>query len=326
MDVLFYSALLCVGIYLLVRSSYYVIRSLSAISRYIGVSEFVLSFLLLSLATSLSELTVGVNAAITGVPQLSLGDVLGTNLVNITLVLGLITIIGKSVKLREYKQFEGTRLANLLLVSAPFVLLIDGQLSRIDGAFLLVLFLVRIAVIIRNKDAFPDKKTFKHTMEQHVKHTASSRKQFITRILIFFASSLVLIASAYTIVYSVTHISEVIGISEFIIGLFVVAIGTSLPELTVGLRAVRSGKSAVSVGNLFGAVTINSTLVLGVVSVIQPIHIQDVQQYGVTFVLTISAILLVYYFLRNKHVMHAREGYILLAVYIIFLLAESASI
>ncbi|MCA1806679.1 MAG: hypothetical protein LC687_02280 [Actinobacteria bacterium] len=246
MDILFYGALLAAGIYLLVRASYYVIRSLSAISRYIGVSEFILSFLLLSLATSLSELTVGVNAAISGVPQLSLGDVLGTNLVNITLVLGLITIIGKSVKLRDYKQFEGTRLTNLLLVSAPFLLLLDGQLSRLDGIFLLTLFLIRIALIIRNKDEYADKKTFKETMEQHVRHTASSKKQFMARILIFLASSLVLIGSAYTIVYSVTQISEIIGISEFIIGLFVVAIGTSLPELTVGLRAARSGKSAVS--------------------------------------------------------------------------------
>jgi|AntRauTorcE11897_2_1112592.scaffolds.fasta_scaffold00062_22 cation:H+ antiporter len=326
MDILFYGVLLAVGIYLLVRASYYVIRSLSAISRYIGVSEFILSFLLLSLATSLSELTVGVNAAISGVPQLSLGDVLGTNLVNITLVLGLITILGKGVKLRDYKQFEGTRLINLLLVSAPFLLLIDGQLSRIDGVLLLTLFLIRIALIIRDKDAFADKKTFKETMEQHVRHTASSKKQFITRILIFVASSLVLIASAYTIVHSVTRISEIIGISEFIIGLFVVAIGTSLPELTVGLRAAKSGKSAVSVGNLFGAITINATLVLGVVSLIEPIYVQEVQQYAVTFALTIGAIFLVYYFLRNKHVMHAREGYILLFVYLIFLLAESASI
>jgi cation:H+ antiporter len=246
--------------------------------------------------------------------------------VNITLVLGLITILGKGVKLRDYKQFEGTRLINLLLVSAPFLLLIDGQLSRIDGVLLLTLFLIRIALIIRDKDAFADKKTFKETMEQHVRHTASSKKQFITRILIFVASSLVLIASAYTIVHSVTRISEIIGISEFIIGLFVVAIGTSLPELTVGLRAAKSGKSAVSVGNLFGAITINATLVLGVVSLIEPIYVQEVQQYAVTFALTIGAIFLVYYFLRNKHVMHAREGYILLFVYLIFLLAESASI
>lgn len=318
--------LLGLGIFLLVKASYFVIKSLSAISRYIGLSEFILSFLLLSLATSLSELTVGVNAAISGIPELSLGDVLGTNLVNITLVLGLITLIGKGIEMRDYNQFAGTRLTNLALVTMPFALLLDGDLSRVDGVILLVLFLIRIVLIARDKDVFAEKKTFKPTMEQHVQHTASSKKQFVARIVTFALSSLTLIGSAYLIVFSVTRLSEAVGVSEFIIGLFVVAIGTSLPELTIGLRAARSGKSAVSVGNLFGAITINATLVLGTVALIEPIYIDSIRPYAITFILTIGAILLVYIFLRNKHVMHRREGIILLLVYATFLLAEFLSL
>lgn len=311
------------SIFLLVRASYFVVQSLSAISRYLGVSEFILSFLLLSLATSLSELTVGVNAAISGIPELSLGDVLGTNLVNLTLVLGLIAIIGRSIKLRDYKQFASTRLANILLVSAPFVLLIDGRLSRFDGAILLLLFIAHIAQIARNKEEFTTKKTFKETMQRYVQYTALTRKEFLTRISIFLVSSLVLIGSAYMIVYAATNISEAIGVSEFVIGLFVIAVGTSLPELTVGLRAVRNNKSAISIGNLFGAVTINATLVLGVVALINPIHISDPLQYVITFTMTIGTILLVYFFMRNNHIINARNGAVLLAVYSLFLLLQS---
>lgn len=315
-----YAGLLLAGIFLLLRSSYFVIQSLSAIARYVGISEFILSFLLLSLATSLSELTVGINAAVSGVPELSLGDVLGTNLVNITLVLGIITIVGKGIKLRDHNQFARTRLTTLLLVTMPFILLIDGQLARLDGVVLLGLFLLHILRILNDKETFTNKKTFKQTMEAHVRHTAASKKQFMSRIAVFAVSSFVLIAAAYVIVFSVTRVSHIIGVSEYLIGLFVIAIGTSLPELTVGLRAVRSGKTAISIGNLFGAITINATLVLGVVAIIHPIRIHDIQQYTVIFSLTIGAILLVYYFLRNKQTLHIKEGAILLLVYVLFLL------
>lgn len=318
-EVLFYLTIIGVAVFVLVRSSYYVVRSISAIGRYLRFSDFLISFLLLSLATSMSELSVGINAALTHTSELSLGDVLGTNIVNMTLIFGLITVIGGGIVLRDYDQFKQTRIETLILISAPFLLLLDGNLGRFDGLILLSLFVFHIYRISQDREEFVKKKTFKHSMVPHVYHTAASKRQFIGRIVTFVVSVSLLLASAYATVVAVTKLSAVFGISEFIFGLFVVAIGTSLPELIVGLRSIRTNKESISVGNLFGAITINSTLVLGLVSLINPIDITDIAQYAVTVGLTLLTVLVIFGMLAKKHTVARWQGFLFLGAYLLFL-------
>lgn len=310
---------LAVTIFVLIRSSYFVISSASAIARYLRVSNFLISFLLLSLATSLTELSVGVNSAVSGVSTLSLGDVLGTNLVNLTLILGLVAVIGGGIKLADYEQFKKTRLVTLLVVSTPFLLLLDGTLSRIDGIVLIILLILRLWLLINNNSESTTQ-SYKLSTEKHVYHTAENRKKFWTNIVVFSVSCAILVGSAYGVVHSVVQISELLGVSKFVIGLLVIAVGTSLPELTVGIRSIRSDNESMSLGNLFGAVTINSTLVLGVVSIISPISVPEIHQYAVTVGLTLLVIFLIYAILSGgRHILNRWQGVLLLVIYFVFL-------
>ncbi len=310
------------AIFLLIKSSFYVVRSLSVIARYLRISEFVIAFILLALATSLSELTIGVNAAVAGIPILSLGDVLGTNVVNLTLILGILAVAGNGVKLDDYKQFKDIRTMTVVLLIMPFLLMYDGALSRLDGLVLLVLFVYHLLSLARtekNRKILP----LKLSLHAHAYHSISSRRHFIQAIFIFILAVCFLVGSAFIAVQSIEGITRTIGVSEFIIGLFIIAIGTSLPELTVGLRSIRDKVASVSIGNIFGAVTTNVSLVLGIVALIEPIHVTEPQQFILTAAVTLLIVLFLFTVLRKKHIISRRTGIILLLVYAGFITMQS---
>ncbi len=324
MNLLILLFLLAVGIFLLIRSSGYLISALSAISKQLHLSKFVISFLLLSLATSLPELSVGINAAIAKESVLSLGDVLGTNIVNIALILGLVAIIGGGIKVQDYHSFKQIRLITLVIVVAPFLLLLDGTLSRLDGVLLLGLFVFRLWLFAKD-NGYIESAYHLHLSDKNHSPSATAKKKLMHQFIRFFISAVVLIGSAYLVVSSVVGMSELLGVSSFVIGLFVVAIGTSLPELMIGLRSVSSHSESISVGNIFGAITINASLVLGIVAIIHPIQVESFAQYLVPAVVTLLSISLVYWFLRSKHTITRPQGLLLIAVYIAFIIIQAQS-
>ena len=300
----------------------YVVRSLSAMARFLHFSEFVLSFLLLSVATSLPEITVGINSALSGVPELSLGDILGTNIVNLTLIMGFVSVIGGEMELKDYKHFKEGRVISFLFICAPLILLVDGSLSRLDGIFLLVFAVLNAVRMLAERDIVIKKKAFRPHLAPHAAHTIETKEDFIKKAVTFALSVPILLFAAYLMVVSVTNISQEFGIPEFLIGIFVIGIGTSLPELSIGIRSVKSDRDGVSLGDLFGSAVMNSTLILGIVSLIEPIYLTAYNNYIVTGIFTVFVILLAFMFLRKKSSITRKEGIILLIVYAAFVTTQ----
>jgi len=316
--------LIIVGLLVLVYSGVYVVHSISALARFLGISEYTISFILLAIATTLPELSVGVSAAASGDPGLSLGNVLGTNIVNITLILGLVAVISGKVELADYEDFRKTRFSIFLLVISPAILLIDGALSRMDGIILLFLFLwniyrtLHLGVKYGRRTPGP--------LEGGAAGVAGklleNRRKFSRRFFIFTISVAALVASSYLVVYSASNLSLVLGLPEILIGILVVALGTSLPELSLGIRSAVEGKGSVPFGNLLGALVMNSTLVLGVTAVISPIGVAESSIFWISAVFMAASVLLVFYFLRTRHFLVRREGIALIFVYTAFLLIQ----
>lgn len=311
------SILLALSIFVLIKSSYFVVLYLMRLSKQLKISLFIVSFLFLSVSTSLAELSVGINAAVANNPELSLGDVLGTNIVNLTLILGLLAIISGKLKLGDYEQFKQDRPFILFAILLPFVLLLDGTISRIDGLILLGAFTVHTAVLFNRAQELSQKTSFKRSILEKVPYRKVSKAKLTHSFIFFTISVLFLLGAAFGTVSSITYIAETLGVPEFILGLFVVAIGTSLPELTVGLRSILGKKSAISIGNLFGAATINVTLVLGIVAVIKPIEITQMPLVLATGVATIVVLAISMISLgRRGHYVSRKMGIALILIYI----------
>ncbi|MEX0877705.1 MAG: sodium:calcium antiporter [Candidatus Spechtbacterales bacterium] len=308
-----------VGIFLLIQSGKRVVGSLGAMARFLGISEFVLSFVLVAFATSLPELTVGINSALLGISELSFGDILGTNVINFTLILGTVAIVGGNIALKDYEHFRKNRFFELALLLSPLVLMLDGALSRIDGTILLLLFTWNIIRLLDVDDMILGKKVFRPHLAEHVHHKAETRKEFFKNLAVFLASVTFLISAAILIVYSVRNLSVAFGLSRILVGVLVVGVGTSLPELTIGIRSVRRKMGGISLGDIFGSGVINSTLILGIVSLISPIHLENKLSLFVGLIFTVAAFLTVLFFLRKKKsTISRKEGFVLVAIYILF--------
>ncbi len=304
-----------VGIVALVYSSKYLLSSLAGITKRLKLPIVVVGVLLLALSTSLAELTVGIHAALNATPALSLGDVLGTNIVNLTLILGVIIVINRGVKIAKNQLPKQLKLTSLLAVATLLIVMLDGALSRTDGVILLSIFVIHV-VSTYNIDR----------INQHIKHKLHNRTKHqipVQLFAVFIASAIVLIVSGFAVVNSAVSIAQFFGVSEFVVGLLVLAIGTSLPEMAVAIRASHQKTPILSIENLIAAVTINVTLVIGIVATISPFSIYNDSAWSLSVALVILAMIYIWH-MRYKRLSFL-FGLGLIVIYAGFLLAQVAT-
>ncbi len=307
--------LLAGGIALLIRSGFWTVGALTKLSHFLGVSEYVVSFILMAFATTLPEFFVGVSAAVGGEPLLSLGNVFGSNIVNLGLILGLIVLVSGGIKIKDAAARDDSWII-FALAALPAILMLDLELSRLEGALLIVAFIAYLGHLFRLKDVFKGKtKIFRINGPVGV-------KDFFAQFGLFVVSAALLLLAAFLAIKGAKGISAAFGASELIIGLFLLATGTSLPEFFFGLRAALHHQGGLSVGNLLGAAVLNSTWVLGVTAVIAPVKMADGQMFLISAAAMLSLIFLVNLFLRSRLAISRGEGLVLLAVYAAFFAAS----
>lgn len=247
---------------ILIISGFWLVKSLEKIGSFLKISEFVLGFILMAFATSLPELFVGVTSALAHNSALALGNIIGSNIADLTFVIGITIILAKGIPIKS-KKIRKDAIHMFFIAALPVILMIVGQtLSRLDGAILVgVGFLYGRKMII-------ERKTYKKPFKDKVK-----KEEVILNSFLFIISVVLLFLSAHFIVKYATSLSIELKLSSLLIGLFIIAIGTTLPELVFGSSAVLSGHSGLALGNLIGSIVVNSTLILGVTALIWPITI-----------------------------------------------------
>ncbi|MDP3015259.1 MAG: sodium:calcium antiporter [bacterium] len=327
--------LIAVGMFILIRSGVYIVRSLVGIAHFLKVSEFTLSFILMAFATTLPEFAIGVNAAFRKESLISLGNILGANILTIGLVLGLVALI--SGRLIIHHQPKGTIIFHhwftFLLGISPLILLIDLKLSRFDGLILIALFFANLLRLFHLKEIFNHGKSFwlSHfhphgdiiSAGVHPNRLIFQEwKSFLKNLFIFLAAAGFLLFSAYLIIEGAKNISVKIGMSQFLVGALIIALGTTLPELSFGIRAALLKKGELSLGNLFGATAFNSTWILGVVALISPIEISEPSAFLIAAVFMILALFLANFFLQTRGAISRKEGLVLVGISILFIITQ----
>jgi cation:H+ antiporter len=294
----------------LILSGTLLVRSLSKLASYLRMSEFVISFILIAFATSVPELFVGISSALQNNTALSLGNVIGSNILNLTLIAGIIILLKRGIMI-ESKKTKADALYMFFIIALPFVLMWIGHaISRIDGVILLVAFFLYARKLYR------ERKIFKKEAENHAK-----RLEPIINTLIFILSLGLLFLSSRFVVSYATLLSAELLLPPVLMGLFLISFGTTLPELVFESRAVLMGHSEMALGNLIGTVIVNSTLVLGITSLIQPIT-ADFLLFITAGVFMLIVAFLFATFTESGNRLDIKEGISLILLYAFFVMIE----
>ena len=314
--------LLIIFSFLLVKSAGLVIVALRRIARWTKTGVFALSAIILAIGTSFPELFVGITSAIEKEPSLSLGVILGSNIANISLVAGLTAFVAGKVHVHGDFLKRDVWIA-LVAGILPIILILDGELSRIDGLVLLAAYGAYASSFFRAR--FMEvakehkKESFFYRFLRRFNHINTRRTKEYGRLFVGIA---LLLFSADVIVKVSTQLASIANIPVFVIGLVLIAIGTSLPEFAFSLRTLEDHEPSMFFGNLLGSTIANSTLVIGTVSVIHPIKVLAVNQYFIAVIAFIVIFLSFWYFIRSKHRLDRWEAGLLLLLYLIFLIVE----
>ena len=279
------------------------------ISLKLSIPKIIIGMTVVSFATSAPELIVSLNATLDGLPNFAIGNVLGSNIANIGLVLGIITII--TLK----QRFYNTDFPLLLISTGLFYYIIytGNQISRNEGFVLVVLIIFILSYLFfyqrNNADEFSDELN---------KNNISIYKSFL---FIIFSGSLLWLGSE-TLIKSAVSVANKFEISERIISITMVAIGTSIPELAASVVASLKKQNDLSIGNLIGSNIFNLLVVIGITSSIIPINgIDDGLIYNdMLWVVLFSVIILPLAYIKRKNVLTRKKGIMLLVMYLIFII------
>lgn len=308
MDLILWSGAILVGIILLVKSGDKLSDKIVEVAEKAGVSPLIISIVVISLATTLPEITTSAIASYEGANGIALGNALGSIFANIALILGMAALLRPLESGREAFKNSIAMLLSLLLV---ILLSLDGELSRADGAILLMAYVIYLYWLYRS-----------HVGLKVEEHRGESTPFDYLLLLIL---GLLLVAGAKLVVYGGENIAEKLGVSEYVIGATVVAIGTSLPEMTNALYGALRNRGSVSVGNIIGANIMNALIVLGLASLIRPIQ---TAASVLTLVFVFSAMIPLIISLRLRNGLDRRIGVYFLSLYALylFLLLKGASL
>jgi cation:H+ antiporter len=301
------------GILLLIWSANRFVEGASSVAHHIGMSPLLIGMVVVGFGTSSPELLVSVQASVQGNPGIALGNAFGSNITNIALILGLTSIISPITVRSTILRNELPLLTLASAITAWFVR--DGAITRIESIVLLVLFLLLMGWSVKqglskNPDALGIE------TEEVLATTHYSPRQATVRMLFGLA---VLVGSSRLLVWGAVDIARTLGVDDLVIGLTIVAIGTSLPELASSLVAVGKGEHDIALGNVLGSNLFNTLAVVGLAGTIQPMQVgrevftRDMLVMGV---LTISLFIIGYRFPYGKGRINRAEGVVLLLAYI----------
>ena len=297
----------------LALSSKWMVKSLINLAKFLGWKEFVVAFFTMALAGAIPNLSVGLSAALHKIPQLSFGDIVGGNIIDLTLAVALAVLIsGKGLNLSS-RTVQGSAVFTLLVAILPLFLIFDGTLSRMDGCFLIFAFFVYIFWLFSKKERFT--KVYDHVDGKVFKDVFKNLGTLLGAVILLFLA-------AEGIVRSAVFFSTIFNFPLVLIGILVISLGNALPEIFFSIQAAKKEEDGMVIGNLMGSVIIPATLVLGIVSLICPIKITDFSPFVVgRFFLIVSAIFFLV-FLRTGRKITKKEAWFLLAIYVLFVLVE----
>jgi cation:H+ antiporter len=290
------------------------VETVKKISRFLGWKEFVVAFFLVAFFATIPNFVVDVTSAMKKIPQLGLGDVIGTNIVNLTLIVGISALISRAGLSLPSRTVQGSSIFTMVVAILPLILFFDEELSRADGILLLFFFLFYVFWLFQKKERF-------EKIYNGIKEPPTLKFFFKNLLFLIFSLSL-LIFSAQGIVNSALYFSNLFAIPLTFIGALIVGLGTALPEFSFCLQAARKAQDWLIVGDVMGSVILTTTLVLGTVVLISPIKEIFLPQLLLARIFLFISALFFFIFVRSDKKVTRVEGIFLIFLYLFFVLSQ----
>lgn len=310
MSVLF----IVLGLTLLVVGGEFLVRAAVGLSFKLNISKMVIGLTVVSFATSAPELLVSIQAAMDGFSSISLGNVIGSNIANIGLVLGITAIIAPLAIDRDFYRFNWPVMM-LLSVVLYFLLKTGNQLDVSEGIALVLILVIYLWMLI----ARSRKNTTEEIDDGEVDDKLATVSGFKIGIWLLIGGAALYFGSEFLVDGAVT-LASALGVSERVIAVTMIAVGTSVPELAASVIAALKKEKALSLGNLIGSNIFNIASVLGITAIIQPIEVTDpkILSSDIFWMLAFAAVLIPLAFIPKRFVIGKYKGAIILVAYLVF--------
>ena len=303
---LLYIILIIVGFALLIVGADFLVDGASGIAKKFHIPEIIIGLTIVSIGTSMPELFVSITSAIDGYSDMALGNVIGSNLCNLLLILGLSSLI-KPVDFQEETRKYEIPMCLLFTIILMFFSNTSGGISRIEAVILLVLFVLFIAytIYMGKKKSKEDSKVVEE----------KNKNKTIKNIILIILGIVGLKFGGDFVVNNAVNIAKMFNISEKVISLTILAIGTSLTELVTSVTAAIKGNSDIAIGNIIGSNIFNILLILGVSSVIKPITFNSSYNMDLSILCISTVILALFPIIPPKNKMSRVNGLIYVLMY-----------
>ena len=303
------AAIFIISILLLVKSSDILIDSASRLAKLFGVSDFVIGVTVVALGTSLPELASDTYASYIYKGDIVIGDVIGSNITNIALVLGVICII-KPLVVKHTEIYSGW-VHLFILASASSIILLGNGLGRITGLVFVLAYVAYLHKVVKEYETLGVEPVPRNSVIKSIIKLAIG----LTGVLI----------GAHLLVGTIISFAEAFGVPEYTISLVLMAVGTSLPELSTAIVAAKKGYSTMALGNIIGSNVANILWVLGMSAIVRPIHINSLQILPAVVMMLLLSVILIR-FKKSQYTIDRKEGIFFVAAYLVFVWINVAAL
>lgn len=313
---------LVVGFVLLIKGADWFVDSASAMAKKLRISPIIIGMTIVSLGTSAPEVVVSIIASLEGNGDMVAGNIVGSNIANVTMILGLTVVVSpivveRGVANRDIVFSIGAALLLLLLVGERWFGTDGGSiLTRIDGLIFLAVLVFYMYYIFKKAMRTRTSTLDEEAIETGTTHGKASRGWGILSVILL-VGLVGIVLGGDLVVSSATEIAIALGMSQALVGLTIVAIGTSLPELVTSLMAAFKGETEMALGNLVGSGVLNILFVLGIASVISPLEVSGSIIIDIFIMLFVTVAVLI--MAKTKYHLNRTEGIILVVFYIVYL-------
>lgn len=295
--------LLVMGLVVVLKGADWLTDGAVNIASRFGVSQMVIGLTIVAMGTSMPELCVSMVSALKGTPDLAVGNVVGSNTLNTLLIVGCSALVAPIMVKRSSvrRDIPFAVLASLLML----IFCLDGGIDRLDAALLFILFAVFMFV------------TVKYGKNEGTETKTTEMAPLGKATLLLVVGLVCLILGSNLFVDNASFIASTLGVSDAVIGLTIVAGGTSLPELATSMVSAKKGNSDIAIGNVIGSNVFNILMIIGVTGLVKPMHIKGIT--SLDLIVMLASMLLLWFFCRTTYKVKRWEGAVLAISYIAYL-------
>ncbi len=304
--------LIILGFILLIKGADLLVEGSSQIAKKLHISEIIIGLTIVSIGTSMPELFVSTKSALEGYSDISIGNIIGSNICNLLLILGLSAII-RPVTFKKQTKLVENPISIVFSILFLVICNINQDISREEGIILIILFILFLIYTI-----YMGVRSQKNSTIIQLEETKEIN---LAKNIVFIILGIsILKIGADLVVYNSKMIATTLNVSEKVIGLTIVAIGTSLPELVTSITAAMKGDSDIAIGNIVGSNIFNMLMIIGIASIIKPIEYNITYNFQMIILLIGILFMLIFPFLKPKNKLSRWKGLVFIILYLVYLL------